>query len=62
MLIGLFLSLYIFSRKKDGVIHVTKSKDDKPDTYLFEFNVPPEDIPSMKQVVFQVRIEKDSDS
>ena len=42
--------------KSDGIIHVTQG--DEKDQYLFEFNIPPEQIPKMKQVVFKVQIEK----
>lgn len=56
-IIGFLLECYICSKRKEGTIHVTKGVDEKPDTYLFEFNIPPEDIPKMHQVVFKVVIE-----
>ena len=60
LIIGLFLGLgiyyYISTIKKDGTIYVTPGDAKRPDTYLFEFNIPPEDIPEMRQVVFKVTI------
>jgi len=40
-----------------GVIHVRRSEE--KDTYLFEFNIPPEQIPSMKAITFRVAVEED---
>lgn len=60
LIIGLFLGLgiyyYISTTRKDGIIYVTPGDTDRPDTYLFEFNIPPEDIPEMRQVIFKVMI------
>lgn len=42
-------------KKHDGVIHITH--EEQSDKYLFEFNIPPEKIPQMKNVVFAVQIE-----
>ena len=55
---GFGLELFLCSQKKDGVIHVTQGEES--DKYLFEFNVPPEKIPEMNQIIFVVRIEEDS--
>ena len=52
---GFGLECFICSCRKDGVIHVTREQEG--DKYLFEFNVPPEEIPAMSQVVFKTRIE-----
>lgn len=53
-LIGMLLSL---DRKShDGVIHVTQGED--RDKYLFEFNIPPEKIPRMKNVIFAVKVDR----
>ena len=57
LIIGAGLVYVICYRRKDGVIHVTLGRDKEADQYLFEFNIPPEDIPTMDQVVFKVRIE-----
>ena len=40
-----------------GIIHVKPGIDKKPDTYLFEFNVAPEVIPTKKNVQFEILIE-----
>ena len=53
--VGGWIVYFICSKRKDGVIHVTRG--DARDNYLFEFNIPPEEVPSMKQVVFVVKIE-----
>lgn len=49
--------ILISKGKPDGVIHVRKSEE--KDTYLFEFNIPPEQIPLMRAVTFKVIIEED---
>ena len=65
-IVGLFLGLgihyYISITRKDGIIHVTPGNEEKPDTYLFEFNIPPEDIPELRQVVFKVLIQRSNES
>lgn len=54
--IGFIVGLICLDFKhSDGVIHVTRGEE--RDTYLFEFNVPPERVPQMKNVIFSVRIE-----
>lgn len=54
--IGLIFGLITVDWKHtDGVIHVTQGED--KDKYLFEFNIAPEQIPKMKQVIFRVSIE-----
>lgn len=59
LLAGFILGSLITDRhKRDGVIHVARSEE--KDRYLFEFNIPPEDVPKMKQVVFEVRLEDSS--
>ena len=55
-IVGFGLELFICSRRKDGVIHITHEEDG--DKYLFEFNIIPEKIPAMNQVVFKTSIEK----
>lgn len=55
-MVGFGLELFIRSSRKDGVIHVTQQEEG--DKYLFEFNIPPEEIPTMSQVVFTVKLEK----
>lgn len=40
---------------KHGIIHV--SQDEDHDSYLFEFRIPPEQIPKMENVVFKVSLE-----
>lgn len=50
---SLAMQLYL-STKHDGSIYVTHGEE--TDKYLFEFNIPPEQIPKMKQVVFAVKI------
>lgn len=52
-----FIFLMIFANHTDGVIHVRQGEE--KDSYLFEFNIPPEKIPTMKTVVFKVSIEED---
>ncbi len=47
-------------QKSDGKIHVTLGDEEKNDRYLFEFNIPPEKIPRMKNVVFKVQLEQSS--
>lgn len=55
VLIGLFCLDF---GKHDGVIHVSCGRaEDEPDKYLFEFNIPPEKIPGMKNVIFKVKLE-----
>ena len=56
-LIGVFCLDFM---KHDGVIHVFKEED--KDRYLFEFNIPPEDIPKMKIISFGVKLEKEDGS
>lgn len=53
--VGAWIIYVICSRRKDGVIHVTLGEE--KDNYLFEFNIPPEEVPKMKQVVFVVKID-----
>lgn len=58
LVIGFVLGALCLDRTHhDGVIHVTRAEDH--DRYLFEFNIPPEKIPTMKSVIFQVRLSKD---
>lgn len=61
LVIGFGLMLFIYSFKQDGVIHIFQEED--TDKYLFEFRVPPEEIPTMSHVIFTVKIApKDADS
>jgi hypothetical protein len=54
--IGLIFGLIASDWKHaDGVIHVNKDGN----KYLFEFNIAPERIPLMKQVIFTVKLEDD---
>lgn len=54
--IGLIFGLIASDWKhSDGVIHVNKEGS----KYLFEFNIAPEQIPLMKQVIFNVKLEDD---
>ena len=54
----LWLSLYSKKfNKRDGTIYISHGED--KDNYLFEFNILPEAIPQMKQVVFKVVIKDD---
>ena len=54
--IGLIFGLITSDWKhSDGVIHVNKEGS----KYLFEFNIAPEQIPLMKQVIFTVKLEDD---
>lgn len=56
--IGFLIGLFSLDRKShDGVIHVTHGEE--ADKYLFEFNIPPEKIPQMKNVIFAVQIEQE---
>ena len=55
---GYGLEMFICSKRKEGVIHITSGEIGEPDKYLFEFNILPEDIPAYKQVVFEVQFEK----
>ena len=56
--IGFLLGIFSFDRKShDGVIHITQGEEN--DKYLFEFNIPPEKIPRMKNVIFAVKIEQE---
>lgn len=60
IIFGAFLiivGIMILKSRPDGVIHVRKSEE--KDTYLFEFNIPPEKIPSMRAITFRVAIEED---
>ena len=57
MSIGYVVGVLLYRAAFDGVIHVTQN-DDK-DTYLFEFLIPPEKIPKIKNVMFRVKLEKD---
>ena len=54
-IVGFGLEFFLYSIRKDGVIHITHEED--KDSYLFEFNIPPEEIPTMSYVVFKTRIE-----
>lgn len=55
--IGLVIGLICVDFKQaSGVIHVTQGEE--KDQYLFEFNIPPEDIPKMKRIIFKVQIEQ----
>lgn len=56
--VGAGIVYFICSKRKDGVIHVTLGEE--KDKYLFEFNIPPEEVPSMNQVVFVVKIEREN--
>lgn len=51
------MRLYL-ANESHGAIHVTHGEDS--DKYLFEFNIPPENIPKMKKVVFRVVIVDDA--
>ena len=51
------VGVLISKGKPDGVIHVRTTEE--KDTYLFEFNIPPEQIPKMSSVTFKVSIEED---
>ena len=51
------VAILISKGRADGTIHVHKGED--KDTYLFEFDIPPEKIPTMKAVVFKVSVEED---
>ena len=55
-ILGFGLELLICYCRKDGVIHITKEND--ADRYLFEFNVLPEKIPHMHQVVFKTKVKE----
>ena len=54
MIMGAGIVYIICSHRKDGVIHVLIGEE--KDNYLFEFNIPPEEIPTMNQVVFAVKL------
>lgn len=54
--LGALIDYRIWSGRKEGMIYVTPKPDEDRDIYLFEFNIPPEKIPSMRQVVFRVVI------
>ena len=56
--VGGWITYFICTHRKDGLIHVHLGKGEEKDTYLFEFNVPPEEIPSMSQIVFKVQLEE----
>ena len=58
-ILGFGIEFFIYSNRRDGVIHIYKK--DEEERYLFEFNIPPENIPKMKQVVFYTK-EEDDDS
>ena len=55
-IIGIVIAVTLEQRPKDGVIHVTEKGD--RENLLFEFNIPPEKIPQMKNVNFKVQIEE----
>lgn len=58
LIAGFIFGAYILdSKKHDGVIHITREEDS--DKYLFEFNILPEQIPQMKNVIFKVEIEQE---
>lgn len=59
LLIGFIAGTFIHDRSH-GVIHITHEEDH--DNYLFEFNIPPEDVPKMKQVIFATKIEEKGSS
>ena len=56
-IVGVIIAVTFEQRPKDGVIHVTEKGDSE--NLLFEFNIPPEKIPQMKNVNFKVQIEED---
>lgn len=58
--IGGWAVYLLCTKRKDGVIHVML--DEEKDKYLFEFHIPPEEVPTMKQVIFAVKIEQKQDS
>ena len=59
--LGLIFGSFVMGKiGHDGLIHVTLGEGEDKDLYLFEFNVPPEEIPKMKHVVFKVVIDKSS--
>ena len=51
------VAILISKGKPDGVIHIRRTEE--KDTYLFEFNILPEQIPQMKAVTFRVAVEED---
>lgn len=56
LLVGfIFGTIIVDMKKHDGVIHITR--EENTDKYLFEFNIPPEKIPQMKNVIFAVKLE-----
>lgn len=57
LIVGCLIGILLSHDKKshDGIIHVTQGEES--DKYLFEFNIPPEEIPRMKNVIFEVRVE-----
>ncbi len=57
ILIGASTAIYIFQSRKDGTIHVKERPDKATDVALFEFDISPRAIPTMKQVVFKVVID-----
>ena len=56
--LGLIFGSFVMAKiGHDGLIHVTLGEGEDKDLYLFEFNVPPEEIPKMKTVTFKVVID-----
>lgn len=58
--VGFLIEYLICSTRKDGVIHIFQ--EEEGDKYLFEFNILPEKIPQMSQVVFKTRIKESNAS
>ena len=56
ILIGYLAGLYSKTAPQ-GIIHVRQSEE--KDSYLFEFRVLPETIPSMKTITFKIVTEED---
>ena len=57
VLIGFLAGVFSLDKKQhDGIIHIIQGED--TDKYIFEFNIPPEDVPKMSQVVFKTKIEE----
>lgn len=57
LIAGVVIGIVFVSRPRDGSIYVTETGES--DNLLFEFNIPPEKIPRMKDVNFKVQIVKD---
>lgn len=53
--IGYGISFLLWYFRKDGVIHIYHSSDGE--RYLFEYHVPPENVPDMHQVIFWPKVE-----